>query len=137
MIMRQVGKSGGKETPKAVDKAGGKKGMPKPQPRAAKPVEKASASRPTAPKGAPARQAKPQAGQRPAPVQKQKTAPTPARGAAQKPKATKPAAATGTSTPTPASATNSSYMDMLNQMRSQVSAAQSAARPPLPNLPGF
>jgi hypothetical protein len=28
-------------------------------------------------------------------------------------------------------------MDMLNQMRSQVSAAQSAARPPLPNLPGF
>jgi hypothetical protein len=125
--MRQAGKGGGKQTPKAVNKAGSKQGMPKP--RAAKPGEKAKASRPVASKGAPVRQEKPQAGQRPARVQKQKATPVPSRGTAQKPKAAKPAATTGTSTPTPTSAPSSPYMDMLNQMRSQATAAQSATRP--------
>ena len=114
------GKDKQKPVKGAVDKAGGNKGMPKPRSAAAKPAGESGKSN----TGKPARTAGPTAGARPT-----KLAPRPERPttAGQRPTATRP---TPTKTPpsappkSPQASTSSTYMDMLNQMRSQASSAQ-------------
>ena len=106
------GKDKQKPVKGAVDKAGGKKGMPKPRGAAAKPTGESGKSN----TGKPVRTPGPAAGARPT-----KLAPRPERPttAGQRPTATRPAPAKK-----PQASTSSNYMDMLNQMRSQSSSAQ-------------
>jgi hypothetical protein len=145
------GKDKQKPVKGAVDKAGGKKGMPKPRGAAAKPTGEsvksntgkpvrtpgpAAGARPTKTpsRPAPAPTAAPTTGARPT-----KLAPRPERPATagQRPTATRPTPTKKPSSAPPKSpqaSTSSSYMDMLNQMRSQTSSAQGTGPLSFPSL---
>lgn len=145
------GKDRQKPVKGAVDKAGGKKEMPKPRGAAAKPTGEtgrqntgkptrtpgpAAGARPTktSSRPAPAPTAAPTTGARPT-----KLAPRPERPttAGQRPTATRPTPTKKPSSAPPKSpqaSTSSSYMDMLNQMRSQTSSAQGTGPLSFPSL---
>jgi hypothetical protein len=148
------GKDRQKPVKGAVDKAGGKKAMPVPRGAAAKPTGE-NGRQNTGKVGKPARATAPAAGarptktpSRPAPAptaapttgaRPTKLAPRPERPttAGQRPTATRPTPTKKPSSAPPKSpqaSTSSSYMDMLNQMRSQTSSAQGTGPLSFPSL---
>jgi hypothetical protein len=136
----------------AVDKAGGKQGMPKPRRKAAKPTgenSRPNTGKPARNKDVPAAGARPtKTSSRPAPApttaptsgaRPTKLVPRPERPstAGQRPTATrsKPTKRPSSApTKSPQASASSNYMNMLNQMRSQTSSAQGAGPLSFPSL---